>query len=164
MMTFLEVILSNIKAGDLFMLIAPEHIQQYCSCSTNLKLLSEFQDDKYSFVYQIRCTCGCKHFKIYINDTPKVIAYCQNCKNKIIIYDLTLYPTSAPSGDWIPGWLAEEGELQLLQCLNDSELFVNYQYGYCVSDKEFNANDVTGFNMWIYENKDMLLIIDDETA
>lgn len=145
------------------MLIAPDHIKQYCFCSKKTRLLFEFQDD-YSFVYQIRCTCGCKHLKIYMNDTPKVIAYCQNCGNKITIYDLTLYPTSAPMSDWIPGWLAQERELQPLQCLDDNGLFVNYQYGYCVTDTEFNENDVTGFNMWIYKNEKMLLIIDDETA
>lgn len=146
------------------MVIAPEHIKKYCSYTKRVNLLSEYIDDDYSFVYQVGCMCGCMHLKIYTNDTPKVIAYCRNCGEKISVYDLTQYPTSAPTSDWIPGWIAEEKELCQLQCADDSELFVNYQYGYCITDSDFDENDVTGFNMWIYSNGEMKLIIDDETA
>ena len=146
------------------MIIAPDHIKKFCRFIKNTNLLSNFNNKVNSFVYQICCDCGCEYFEVFTNDTPKVIAYCSECRKKIIVYDLMLYPASKPTLGWIPVWLEDEDDLKPLDNYGYINLFVNYQYGESYTDSEFDSNDITGFNMWIYDNGMMTLIIDDETA
>lgn len=154
------------------MLTAPDHIKEYCVCSEITESLNDFKGE-YSYVYQIKCQCGCENFLIYTNDWPKAVAVCPECNNEITVYDLHLYPASAPRSYSDTYAVSEivyrfEGydEVSLLENSTDCKLLVNYQYSdeYALTDAEFNMNNITGFNMWTYSNGICELVIDDETA
>ena len=148
------------------MTYAPTNIKPYCFADEKTGLLSDFADDEYSFVYNLRCTCGCKYLGLFANDTPKVTACCRRCGNGFDIYDLRLYPTSAPDADSFLSslWLDGYDETAPLTVPFSCTVYVNYQYGDSINDPDFDENCVTGFNMWIYDKGEMKLVIEDETA
>lgn len=147
-------------------MIAPGHIKDYCieiDSENEFIELSELYSSEYSFVYQIACPCGCHKFHVYIDEHPTALAECSKCKNKFVLYDLSLYPNAIK--------LSKQFEMKkftTINGLNVFELCVLYEYSdeFEFSDENFDVNDITGFSLFAFDDDigKIITIFDDETA
>ena len=82
--------------------LAPDHVMKYCS-NIESRCFSDIYEkfnDNYHCVYQIKCSCCCDEFHIYMDECPTVTAICSKCKKQIVLYDLDEYDASEK-----PSWI-----------------------------------------------------------
>ena len=140
---------------------APNHIIEYCykddSDDYFIHLRKHYETEN-SFVYKLRCTCGCNKFIVYQDKHPSVFADCTNCGKMITVYDLAYYPSAVK--------LKKEFALTKVD-VSPVSVYVNYEYDdeYLYEDDvEFEANDITWGKVFIGINNELIKILDDETA
>lgn len=105
----------------------------------------------------------CHKFHVYIDEHPTALAECFKCKNKFVLYDLSLYPNAIK--------LSEQFEMKKFNTINGLDVFelcVLYEYSdeFEFSDENFDVNDITGFSLFAYDYDigKIITIFDDETA
>lgn len=142
-------------------IVAPSHVEKYCKKVQNdkfyLELSDRFESD-YSYVYKIVCNCNNEKLDIYKSNQPSIYAICNNCKNKIIVYDLLQYPAAVV--------LNKTYDFERVIPL-ESELYVNYEYSdeyLYENDVEFDNNDISWARAFIVDENDLKQILDDETT
>ena len=133
---------------------APSHVKDYCKIikDTNYEELKSFlEDDEFCGAYKIECKCGCEFFDIYWHDMPECVVECRDCKNRIVLYDLAMYPCAVkPDVDY---------QLKKIS-LEPVEVFVCYEFPEDMED----YNDVSWGYVYVIDGDKMTKIIDDETA
>ena len=143
-------------------IIAPRHILDYCSIDDEgekvIQKLKEMYEGDFSYVYKVKCECSNDKFVVYKDSHPTVIAKCCACKRRIIVYDLSFYPSATK--------LNKE---YTMHCLTDSatELYVNYEYSdeyKYEDDVDFDLNDIVWAKVFIKKNVSINKILDDETS
>lgn len=142
--------------------LAPNHVIEYCD---NVKQncfveIYEKYNDFYHRVYQIKCSCHCDEFRIYMDDCPTVIAECSRCKKRIVLYDLDKYDASEK-----PSWIKWRSPNKFEYSYADETLFnicVMYEY----SDDFSSYDDLSWFTAWGYNRNidNVFEIITDETT
>lgn len=139
---------------------APDHIRKNCYIGNDplyYHLCERYEDGK-SFVYKLRCSCGCEMFTVYKDAHPTVYAQCQECKKMITVYDLQYYPSAVKvNGDRDVDKVVENPVL----------VYMNYEYSdeFMVEDEVmFDENDITWAKVFIADNGKLRMILDDETA
>lgn len=141
-------------------IIAPEHVAKYCYIDNDDKcyfdLAQQYKGDC-SYVYKIKCTCGCKNFAVYKDKHPTIIAECNECKKKILIYDLANYPSSVKLNK----------DYALIKICDKSPIYVNYEYDdeyLFEEDVVFDVNDITWAKVFVITDNQLQIALDDETA
>ena len=144
---------------------APSHIKEYVKpIQGKNKFFSETIDSEFTFAYEVNCTCGNKELIVYKNCEPKVTAYCESCGRTITIYDLIEYPCAV--------FLENREEYSLEKVTNENcdrfniAIIFEYSDEFALDDKEFDENDVTGCQIYLYDNvyTQSIMLVDDETA
>lgn len=146
------------------MIYAPKHIKKYVRQITGSNKFFHGDLDKFTFAYEVICSCGNKELVIFKNSEPKVTAYCESCGERITIYDLIEYPcavTARKNG--------EDTLEKVIHAGNDKfNVAVIFEYSdeFGLDDEYFNEDDVTWCQIYLYDsqNSQSILIIDDETA
>lgn len=146
------------------MIYAPDHIKKYVKRIVGNNKFFVNNIDKFTFAYEVICSCGNKELVIFKNSEPKVIAHCETCGETIIVYDLIEYPCAVT--------VRKNGEEVLEKITNgDSDKFnvaVVFEYSdeFELDDDEFDENEVTWCQIYLYDTKSLqsILIVDDETA
>lgn len=147
------------------MIFAPSHIKPFA-----VPLIGKnkyFCDEIYSrftFAYEVCCSCGNDKFVIYKNSEPKVTAYCESCGKTITLYDLIEYSCAVT--------VRKDGEEVLKKITtNNSDKFnvaIIFEYSdeFELDDENFDENDVTWCQIYLYDTVSMksFMIVDDETA
>lgn len=137
---------------------APDHIKEYCYCDHTdqhfSKLFDEF-DDAYTAIYKIKCSCGCSRFKVYVDPNPTVEAVCVHCEKRICVYDLIHYPAAVKCP-------CDNDTFSIVDLNSHSEFEVYAIYEY--SDDYDSENDITWCHVFAGSEKELVEIIDDETA
>ncbi|OOM06330.1 hypothetical protein [Clostridium saccharobutylicum] len=147
--------------------ICPKHVEGFIETIDNgdKYKIDDFNEfDKYTFPYEIKCSCTNKIFKIYIDEHPSVVAECSRCGKKIIVYDLKYYPAATK--------IKKEFPLKEYVSRNGDELFnicVVYEYSdefEYEDDVEFDKNDISWCTVYGYgiKSKKVFEIISDETT
>lgn len=142
---------------------APFHVINYCNIdeddNTYQELVNEYQD-KYHFVYKIKCSCCNDKFEVYKDDHPTVLLRCTNCANEIVAYDLKYYPAAVK--------LNVDLEMKKVVCQNSDKfnVYCMYEYAEEFYEVDFDENDITACMVFIRSIDDDFLniIVDDETA
>lgn len=143
---------------------APKHVEKFCIKDMEDKvycqLSDEYQDD-YTFVYKIKCTCGCNSFTVYKDEHPSITAKCQDCRRTICIYDLKYYPCAVK--------LNHDYETYPIS-INQHEIFsvyVIYEYSdefEIEDDVAYDPNDIVWARAFVRYDDILEEILDDETA
>ncbi len=140
----------------------PDHIKGYVEKLPNKNKYVEYEFDEYTMAYEVKCTCGCKEFKVYNNLEPKVELQCTHCGSRIIVYDLNYYTCAEKY---------MEEELNSYISPNGDDVFnvcVVYEYSdeFCFWDNNFDNNDITWCHVYVYgiRSKQVYKIVNDETA
>lgn len=100
-------------------------------------------EGEYSYVYKVTCKCNNNKFMVYKDSHPTVIVECCACKRRIIVYDLSFYPSATK--------LSKE---YTMHCVSDSatEVYVNYEYSdeyKYEDDVDFDLNDIVWAKVFI---------------
>lgn len=110
-------------------------------------------------IYQVVCSCGGRLFDLLLSDKDSVVAICDACKSRIVIYDLALYPTAIK----LPG-IEDFSSLSVMP-VRPSRIFVFYEYGALDDDQEFDRNAITWCQVFSESISGQLVkVFDDETA
>lgn len=140
---------------------APNHIIEYCykddSDDYFIHLRKHYETEN-SFVYKVKCTCGCNKFIVYKDKHPSVFAECDNCRKVITVYELAHYPSAVKLKKDFDLIKVDEAPVMV---------YVNYEYDdeyLYEEDVEFNANDITWGKVFIANKNGLKKILDDETA
>jgi len=140
---------------------APNHIIEYCykddSDDYFIHLRKHYETEN-SFVYKVKCTCGCNKFIVYKDKHPSVFAECDNCRKVITVYELAYYPSAVKLKKDFDLVKVDEAPVMI---------YVNYEYDdeyLYEEDVEFNANDITWGKVFIVNKNGLKKILDDETA
>lgn len=140
---------------------APDHIKKYCVNDRNDDLyncLTSLYKKQYSFVYKIRCTCGCDKFMVYVDEHPSAFAKCTLCNEYIVIYDLKYYPSATKLNKICSKkQIGKEGV----------KVYVVFEYNDEFEDEEdvkFDSNDITWGKVFVRDKNGLMMILDDETA
>ena len=56
--------------------------------------LKDMYEGEYSYVYKVTCKCNNNKFMVYKDSHPTVIVECCACKRRIIVYNLSFYPSA----------------------------------------------------------------------
>lgn len=137
---------------------APDHIKEYCYCDYSDQLFRELFDefdDAYTAIYKIKCSCGCSRFKVYVDPNPTVEVVCIHCEKRICVYDLINYPAAVKCPHDNDTFTMVDLNLQ-----SEFEVYAIYEY----SDDYDSENDITWCHVFAGMEKDLVEIIDDETA
>ncbi len=140
---------------------APNHIIKYCykdNTDDYYIYLHKNYETENSFVYKLRCTCGCNKFIVYQDQHPSIFAECINCNQMITIYDLDYYPSA----------IKLKKNFNLIKIdIEPVWVYVNYEYSdeyLYEEDVEFDADDITWGKVFIANKNELKKILDDETA
>ena len=142
-------------------IVAPDHIVDYCYRETKdmtYMYLNEKYGGEWSHIYKIRCSCNCDNFIVYKDAHPSVFAKCCQCGKILTIYDLRFYPAA----------IKLETEYPQEQIGDEAvNVYANYEYSdesLYEEDVSFDQNDVTWGKVFIKNENDLRIILDDETA
>lgn len=146
----------------MFMMIMPNHIEGYVEKLPNKSKYIEYEFDEYTMPYEVKCSCGSKEFVVYNNEEPRVELKCTKCGKRIVVYDLDFYPCASKY---------KEEQLNQYTSPEEDNIFnvaVVYEYSdeFPFSDEEFDCNDVTWCNVYVYgvNSNKVYEIVNDETA
>ena len=143
-------------------IVAPRHILDYCSINDEgdklFQKLKDMYEGEYSYVYKVTCKCNNNKFMVYKDSHPTVIVECCACKRRIIVYNLSFYPSATK--------LSKE---YTMHCVSDSatEVYVNYEYSdeyKYEDDVDFDLNDIVWAKVFIKKGDSINKILDDETS
>ncbi len=137
----------------------PSHLASYCCEEDNDKVFVQLRDkyeDEFSYVYKVKCKCGCKEFTVYRDNHPSIFAECSNCKEWITIYDLKYYTCAVKL----------RKEYVAKKIFDDKvSVYVCYEYSDELYELEpVDENDVTWGMVFVELNNEILTILNDETA
>lgn len=147
------------------MIYAPSHIKQYVKPILGKnKYFSDNINGRFTFAYEVCCSCGNDEFVIYKNSEPKVTAYCESCGKTITLYDLIEYPCAVT--------VRKEGEEVLERVTNNNNdkfnvaIIFEYSDQFEFDDENFDENEVTWCQIYLYDTVSLqpIMIVDDETA
>lgn len=139
---------------------APDHIRKNCCIGSDplYLYLCDMYESETSFVYKLKCDCGCEKFEVYQDAHPTFYARCCECMKMITVYDLEYYPTA----------IKLNGDYDVNKVVEDTVyVYVNYEYddeSMYEDDVEFDENDITWAKVFIAGNGGLKKILDDETA
>lgn len=140
---------------------APNHVMKYCYRDDSdifFLYLYKHYERPCSFVYKLKCTCGCNKFIVYEDAHPSVFVKCSKCGKRITVYDLAYYPSAIK--------MKKQFALSKVED-NPVFVYVNYEYDdefMYEEDVEFNADDITWGRVFIVNSNKLEKILDDETA
>jgi len=105
------------------------------------------------------CRCGSRTFDLLVSDRKSVVAVCEACGSKTVVYDLAFYPAAIK----MPG---PESFTELSGMpTRPAKIFVQYEYGPREPDMEFDRNAITWCQIFSESEIGTLVkVFDDETA
>lgn len=142
--------------------IAPRHVKDYCYQDLNdstFSYLKEKYEDEYTFIYKVKCMCGCNQFKIYMDKHPSAYLECSYCSKFITVYDLQYYPAAVK--------LDKEYTSEVYNMGNNFSVYVIYEYTdefEIDDDVVFNPDDISWGKVYVKNKNTLKKILDDETA